>query len=208
MRPIAQLLIVLAALAAAPAFADPGITVHYRDDFLRVTLDGSYAGAYYRIWRSGELVGVYDPLATQLTLCTGECSLTDQKVSPGKTYYYRFEILPPQGGTLSYGPYAVTIPDTPLGVRISPNPSHGSARIELSLPGSRRYDVPLAAQARIVDVQGRTVRLLHAGILGRGVTTIAWDGRSDAGQPLGAGLYFLRLATPIGTSTTRIVRFR
>jgi hypothetical protein len=44
--------------------------------------------------------------------------------------------------------------------------------------------------------------------MARGRTTLAWDGRGDAGQVLGAGVYFARIATPIGIASTRIVRFR
>ncbi len=207
MRRLPPLWPLLIGLIAAPALADPGITVYYHDELLRVTLDGWYGGDYYQVWRSGELVGQYDPLASQFTLCTGDCFLTDQQAVPGKTYYYRFDLYTPAGGLLSFGPYAVTIPDTPIGARVWPNPSNGAARIELSLPGSRRRDAPVEAQARLIDLQGRSVRLLYSGALGRGVTSVAWDGRGDSGQPLGAGMYFLRLTTPLGSSTTRIIRF-
>ncbi len=206
-RPL-PLSLVLVTLAAAPAFADPAISVNYHDGLLRVTLAGSYAGTYYQVWRSGELVGQYDPLASELTLCTGDCFLVDQEAIPGKTYYYRFDLHAAAGGIVSYGPYAVTVPDTPVGARIWPNPSDGRARIELSVPGSSRRDAPLQAEARLIDLQGRTVRVLFSGPLARGVTPVAWDGRDGAGRQLRAGIYFLRLTTPLGASTTRIVRFR
>lgn len=208
MRRLLSLPLILVALTITPAFGDPGVNVYYHDGLLRVTLDGSYAGSYYQVWRSGELVGRYDPLAFELTLCTGDCFLTDQEVIPGQTYYYRFDLQPPGGGMVSYGPYAVTVPDTPVGARVWPNPSNGSARIELSVPGSTRRDTPVPADARLIDLQGRTVRVLYSGTLTRGVTPVAWDGLSDAGRPLGAGIYFVRLATPLGVSMTRMVRFR
>lgn len=210
MRRLLLLSLLTAALTAAPAFADPGIDVRYRDGLLRVTLDGSYAGTYYQIWRSGELVGEYNAMSSQYTLCTGDCYLTDVEVTPGQTYYYRFDLLPPTPGSglVTYGPYAVTIPDTPIAARISPNPSNGRARIELSVPGNSRRDAPVQAEARLIDLQGRTVRLLYSGTLARGVTSLAWDGRGDAGQQLGAGIYFVRLTTPLGASTSRIIRFR
>ena len=208
MRRHPPLLLLIASLAATPALADPGITVSYHDELLRVTLDGSYAGSYYQVWRSVELVGQYSPLQSQYTLCTGDCFLTDEQVRPGKTYYYRFDLNAPSGQQVSYGPYAVTVPDTPLGALVTPNPSRSAVRVELSLPGSRRLDAPLAADARVLDLQGRTVRLLHTGPMSRGVTSVTWDGRTDSGRQLGAGIYFLRLSTPIGSSTTRLVRFR
>ena len=208
MRRLLPLSLLLAALHVAPSFADPGVSVRYNDGYLRVTLDGSYGGVYYQVWRSGELVGQYSPLTTQFTLCTGDCYLTDQEAIPGRTYYYRFDLQAPNGGSVSYGPYTVTVPNTPIGARVSPNPSNKQARIELSVPGSSRRDAPVPAEARLIDLQGRTVRVLYSGTLSRGVTSVAWDGRGATGQQLGAGIYFVRLSTPLGASTTRIVRFR
>jgi hypothetical protein len=208
MRRLLPLLLFVAMFTTTTAFADPGIRVYYQQELLRVTLDGSYAGAYYQVWRSGDLVGQYNPLASQYTLCTGDCFLTDQQVRPGQTYYYRFDLQGPSGEFVTYGPYAVTVPDTPLGARVWPNPSRAAVRVELSLPGSRRSDSAVQADARVVDLQGRTVRMLHSGALPRGVTSLAWDGRGDAGQQLGAGIYFVRLTTPLGSSSIRVVRFR
>ena len=82
------------------------------------------------------------------------------------------------------------------------------ARIELSVPGSSRFDAPLQAEVKLIDLRGRTVRVLYSGGLVRDVTSVAWDGRDDARQQLAAGIYFLRLTTPLGVSTTRIVQFR
>jgi len=33
---------------------------------------------------------------------------------------------------------------------------------------------------------------LHAGLLPAGVTQLRWDGRAGDGQPVGAGVYFVR----------------
>ena len=206
MRRLLALSLFIAAMSV-PVFADPGITVYYHDELLRVTLDGSYVGSYYRVWRSDELVGEYQPISSQYTLCTGDCFIQDQAVLPGKTYYYRFDLDTP-GGFVSYGPYPVSVPDTPLGTRVWPNPFKGRAQIQLSAPGSRLHDAPLDAVAKIIDLQGRTVRVIYSGPLARGTTSITWNGQSDAGQQVGAGIYFLRFITPLGTSTTRIARIR
>lgn len=208
MRRVIPIALLLVALASAPAFADPGVEVRYEDEQLRVTLQGSYLGSYYRVWRSDELIGQYDYLASQLSLCTGDCFLTDQSATPGETYYYRFDIEQPNGAVISYGPYAVTVPVLPVAARLWPNPSKGAATLELSLPGSIRRDAPLPAEARLIDLQGRTVRMLYSGSLSRGLTTLRWDGRGDGGASLRAGIYFLRLETPIGSSTTRVLRIQ
>jgi hypothetical protein len=198
----------LAALLDTAAEAQPGLQVRYEDEVLRVTLEGTYLGRYYQVWRGDQFAGEYQPLAAEYTLCTGDCSVGVLDAVPGRTYYYRFEVLRPQGGFDSFGPFPVTVPDIPLLTTVSPNPSNGRAQIRFSVPGSRRQEAPVQAEARVLDLQGRTVRRLYTGALARGVTTFDWDGGNDAGQPLGAGIYFVRLSTPLGASTTRIVRFR
>ncbi|MBI3538675.1 MAG: hypothetical protein HY076_00160 [Candidatus Eisenbacteria bacterium] len=190
------------------ASADPGVDVFYRDGNLRVTLRGNYAGSYYQVWRADDSAGVYAPVLAQSTLCTGDCFVQELDARPGRTVYYRFDLVPPAGGLISYGPYAIAVPDTPLGVRASPNPSSRDVRVELSLPGSNRYDGPVDADVRVIDLEGRTVRVLLAGPVGRGVTPVLWDGTNGSGRPVGAGIYFVRLRTPIGRSFSRIVRFR
>lgn len=209
MRRLTPLLLLFVALTAVPALADPGVIVTYHDELLRVRLEGSYAGSYYRIFRSDGLDGgTFNPMFEQSVLCTGDCFVTDLEAIPGRTYEYRFELFPPTGNPITFGPYAVTVPDTPIGAKVSPNPSNSRARIELSVPGSSRRDAPVPVEVRLVDLQGRTVRVLFSGTLVRGVTPVTWDGRGEAGQQLGAGIYFVRLSTPMGSSTTRIVRFR
>lgn len=208
MRRLLPLSLLLLALASAPAFADPAITVRYEDDQLRVALEGSYTGAYYRVWRAADANAPFDYLASQLALCTGDCFLTDAQAQPGQTYFYRFDLQSPSGATVSYGPYAVTVPMVPVAARVWPNPSNGRAQVELTLPGSSRRDAALVADARVLDLQGRTVRVLHTGSLERGTTTLAWDGRDSAGATLGAGIFFVRLVTPLGSACTRVVRFR
>jgi hypothetical protein len=77
-----------------------------------------------------------------------------------------------------------------------PNPFTRSTRIECRVPpGAPR------AWLAVFDLGGRRVRRLEPD--GRGV---AWDGTDDAGQPVPAGVYFLRLGpgdrrpitTPVG----------
>ena len=208
MRRTLSLSLLWLALSASQVHADPRIDVDYRSGVLSVFLDGSYAGATYQVWRSGALAGQFSPLLAQATLCTGECFVTDQHVTPGATYYYRFDLSASNGEAVSYGPYAVTVPNTPVEARVFPNPSNGNVRVELAVPGDRRVDASLPAEAKVVDLQGRTVRHLYSGTLARGVTAVSWNGRGDANQQLGAGIYFIRLTTPLGSSMTRVIRIR
>jgi hypothetical protein len=205
---ITVLLLMAASLSSSSVFAAPGVNVHYSNGVLQVTLDGSYAGTYYLGLRSDSATGSFVPVADQYTLCTGECFITDAEVRPGRTYFYRFDLQVPGGGTPSYGPYPVTVPDTPLGVRVWPNPSGSHAIIQLSAPGSSRWDAPLPAEARVIDLQGRTVRVLFSGALIRGRTSLDWDGQDKSGHPVGVGVFFVRLTTPIGSSAARLLRVR
>ena len=194
-------------LAGGLALADPGIETTVESGLLRVRLEGSYAGSYYSVWRSPASAGAFERITNGDICCTGECFVTDAFAEPGQTYAYRFDVIPQEGGFASYGPYFVTMPAVPLTARVWPNPGSGATRVELSLPGGRR-DLPVNAEARILDLAGRTVHVLHRGSLARGVTTLAWDGRDSDGHTLAAGLYFLHLSSPLGTATTRVLRIR
>ena len=70
------------------------------------------------------------------------------------------------------------------------------------------YGLPRAGQTRleVFDVRGRRVRGLLSGLQSAGVHRVAWDGRDRGGQPLAAGIYFVRLFTPQGERSLRIVR--
>ncbi len=82
----------------------------------------------------------------------------------------------------------------------APNPFHPATTIRFDLP--RRAPVSL----RIYDVAGRLVRSLVAGsALEAGRHEAAWDGRSESGQTVGAGLYFYRLQAGAFSETRRMV---
>jgi hypothetical protein len=188
-------------------FADPGLQVTEVSGGIRVQLEGSFAQSTYTVLRSAAQDAPYVAITQRDVLCTGDCYATDFDVVPGVTYFYRFDVLHPDGTLTRFGPYPVTLPDHPVGVRVAPNPGAGATRVEFSLPGAAQ-ETPVPAEARLVDLQGRVVKVLYRGVLARGVTSMAWDGADDRGRPLGAGVYFLRLSTPLGTRVSRIVRAR
>src|SRR6185369_1605336 len=72
----------------------------------------------------------------------------------------------------------------------SPNPLSNSSllRFALATGGDTRLD--------IYDAAGRRVASLIHSSLEPGNYSVQWDGRSDGGEPLGAGLYFARLIAP------------
>lgn len=83
---------------------------------------------------------------------------------------------------------------------VRPNPSRGESvlRFRLATPADVRIEV--------FDAHGRRVVDLWNGPREFGEHEVRWDGRSNAGERLPGGLYFVRFATPGVESVHRIVR--
>jgi len=203
MKPLALIVLALT-LAAAPAGAtEPKITAVYRYDALSVTLEGSYPGAQYRVLRSDGAGAPFLPI-TDAQLCTSECNAYDPHVRVGATYEYRFDLSWGDGTTLTFGPLSVTIPTPPVGAIMRPSPCRSCA-IEFTLPGTRLTDPEAFAEVRVLDVRGRTVRVVASGLFMRGTTHLGWGGL-DGGRSIRAGTYFLRVTSPLGSSVTKFVK--
>lgn len=69
-----------------------------------------------------------------------------------------------------------------VGLRCRPNPFRRTLELEVTLPAPRR------ASLVILDVSGRTVATMDAGIVGPGPRRVSWDARG-----LAAGVYVCRL---------------
>ena len=68
---------------------------------------------------------------------------------------------------------------------------------------------PASVTLTVFDVTGRAVRVLAAGAaMEAGRHHAEWDGRDDAGTPLGAGLYFCRLEAGAEHAMRRMVFVR
>ncbi len=80
-----------------------------------------------------------------------------------------------------------------------PNPFNPSTMVsfELALPGR--------AAVTVHDARGSRVSALLDEALPAGPHLIEWRGRDTAGQPVAAGVYFVRLVTDEGASVTRAV---
>lgn len=88
-------------------------------------------------------------------------------------------------------------------VAARPNPFHGSTTIALRLPAAG------AVELSVFDPAGRQVRtLLHDVELAPGAHDARWDARDDGGRVLPSGVYLLRLTTPTGDTTGRILLTR
>lgn len=67
----------------------------------------------------------------------------------------------------------------------------------------------MRTSASVYDVAGRAVRRLFGDRpLDSGRHALVWDGRDDAGRQVAAGIYNLRLVTPGGGETRKIVVVR
>ena len=58
----------------------------------------------------------------------------------------------------------------------------------------------------MVDVLGRTVRVLADETAGPGLYRFEWDGRVDSGRPAASGVYFYRLILQDHVVTGRLIK--
>jgi hypothetical protein len=73
---------------------------------------------------------------------------------------------------------------------VGPNPTRSTCRLSLSLPASSGH----SARLGVFDLAGRRVRSLSLAGLGAGPQLVEWDLRSDSGDRVRSGMYFIRLS--------------
>ncbi len=110
---------------------------------------------------------------------------------------YRAEEPPPVGID------PVAIPAGRVALAARPNPFRASTELSFEIPAAG----PVVLE--VMDVSGRRVAALIPGQrLDAGRHRVAWDGRDGQGRAVGSGVYFVRLETPGGASSSRILRLR
>ena len=91
-----------------------------------------------------------------------------------------------------------------LDLLLSPNPAHsGNVQLEIPLLSS---GPPL--EVAIYDVRGRLARTLLTAASDNTRLSLTWDGRSDRGKELPAGVYFVRARAGSQTSAAKLVLLR
>jgi uncharacterized repeat protein (TIGR01451 family) len=85
--------------------------------------------------------------------------------------------------------------------RVIPNPFSGGMSYSYRVPAGGDQHVGLGAY----DIAGRLVRTLVSGAQATGQYTVRWDGRSDEGTRVKAGIYFLRARVGNAQQVTRMV---
>ncbi|HNS72871.1 MAG TPA: FlgD immunoglobulin-like domain containing protein [bacterium] len=83
-----------------------------------------------------------------------------------------------------------------------PNPFNPATTLSFELPAEGRVRV------EIFNALGHRVRLLQEGFLPAGAHRLAWDGRSDAGEPATSGLYFARFQAGNSVRTVKMVMMK
>jgi flagellar hook assembly protein FlgD len=68
--------------------------------------------------------------------------------------------------------------------------------------------VPGEASLTVHDALGRRVRTVAGGAMAAGTHEVAWDGRTDAGAPVAAGVYVVRLLAAGRTVSRTFARVR
>jgi hypothetical protein len=84
-------------------------------------------------------------------------------------------------------------------LRVEPNPGRAPHTFSFALPQAGE------AALDVFDVAGRRVATLRSGPAAAGMFRVVWDGRDAGGRPVADGVYFARVRTPEGTSTSRFV---
>jgi len=173
-----------------------GICV-YRGTRYPASLDGSlFFGAYNNntLYRLKLRAGTLDQEDSLQTFATFNESVLDVTVGIEGTLWVAttsaiYRILP--SATVDVGPNAPHA----ASFAASPNPFRDRLTFDLS-------DVPRGARLEILDVQGRVVRRWVAPL----PVGFEWDGTTDDGRPLVAGIYLARVSGPGYTATRRLIR--
>lgn len=84
----------------------------------------------------------------------------------------------------------------------APNPTPGTCTISYELPPVQSIHLG------VYDAGGRLVRALASAPSSAGRHVVNWDGKDEAGSPVGSGLYLVRLNTDRGEKTEKLVVLR
>lgn len=82
----------------------------------------------------------------------------------------------------------------------APNPTRGGAQLRFRLPEAGEVTV------EIVGIKGEIVWRQRLGRLPAGDHGVAWDGTGAGGRAAAAGLYFVRVTSPFGARTAKLLR--
>lgn len=94
-----------------------------------------------------------------------------------------------------------------------PNPAASSVSIEQVAPNPFSHGTritctvqrPAQLKLSVITLQGTELATLAEGRFEQGRFDVYWDGKNETGNPAAPGVYFLRLATPEGVQTKKLI---
>ncbi len=157
-------------------------------------------GAFLHTSTSG-VSPVWDSLWDSGNLTTGASFVHGFAADGTFPYFCRHHYLSGMKGVVVVGTGVGTSESpngTTFGLKLAafPNPFRSNTTIGYLLPK------PGPAVISVADATGRVVRALNSP---RGASSVAWNGRDDAGRNLSPGVYFVRLWTGSGTTNAKVL---
>ncbi|MGQ9604037.1 MAG: C1 family peptidase [bacterium] len=109
-----------------------------------------------------------------------------------------------------FGRYAIvksdsgmpTIPPSPPSLMVDPNPFVKLTSMLVALADEDKIELNL------YSIDGRLIRCLHSGWMKPGQYIFEWDGRTEAGENVGAGIYVCSLKSKYGRINRKVVVVR
>ncbi|MCK4352083.1 T9SS type A sorting domain-containing protein [candidate division WOR-3 bacterium] len=138
----------------------------------------------------------------------------DSLVEVETTYWYKLGDISNKGDTTWHDNWIDSA--TPKGCRIVkfglkqswPNPFADKAHIEYAVPGKLPSANKLNVSLKIYDITGRLVKTVIDKRKSPGSYEVGWDGKTDWGRNLPAGVYFYRLQVGRKVSTKKLILIR
>jgi hypothetical protein len=85
---------------------------------------------------------------------------------------------------------------------LSPNPFPEDVSVSFYLSSPERVSL------RVYNIEGALVAELANEVLGPGIHSRHWDGRTQSGEPAASGVYFMRMVTDEVERTEKVIRLR
>jgi len=159
------------------------------------------------VHRSTDEEGPYERVSSVPIEPTGIGSFVDDSLWPETTFWYELRATLQDGSEDVVGTSRATVTtDGQLVFALRhayPNPFVNEATLSFDVP-HEAGEVTLV----VFNVQGRTVRRLVDEPLAGGRYEFRWDGRDESGQPVSAGVYYIRLATQQESVLDKVVLLR
>ena len=180
-----------------------GYAASWRGDHAEITWsvrrDVAESPLSFDFYRSDDGGGRFVRLARpDITAQGADYTLRDRTAQPGSRYIYRV-VISEDGREAASFEVELETPALLFSLEQNhPNPFNPSTTL--------RYALPARSHVRIgvYDVAGREVAVIEDEVMEKGTHEARWDGSDDAGRALGAGVYFARLETGLGTRYSKM----